>query len=110
MHSLRKLSGLLLAAALVAPTLSMAQDRDDHRDEHRAAAMHDAHERGAGPDHNWHRGDRIPDSYRDKHHEVDWRSHHLRQPPAGYHWVDVDGDFVLAAVATGVIADMLINH
>ena len=114
MHSLRRLSGLLLAAALVAPTLSMAQDRDDprgdHRDPNRAAATHDVHERGAGPDHNWHRGDRIPDSYRDKRHEVDWHSHHLRQPPAGYHWVNVNGDFVLAAIATGVIADMLLNN
>jgi Ni/Co efflux regulator RcnB len=108
MNSLRTLSALLLATALVAPTLSMAQDRDDHRDDHHPAAMHG--ERGAGPDHNWHKGDRIPATYRDKHYEVDWRSHHLRQPPAGYHWVQVNGDYVLAAVATGVIADMLLNH
>jgi Ni/Co efflux regulator RcnB len=112
MNSLRTLSGLLLATALAAPALSMAQDRDDHHDDHRAAAMHDAHDhdRGAGPQHNWHKGDRIPDTYRDKHYEVDWRSHHLRQPPAGYHWVQVNGDYVLAAVATGVIADMLLNN
>ena len=111
MNHLRTLSGLLLATALAAPALSMAQDRDDHHDDHRAAAMHDAHERGAGPDHAWHRGDRLPDSYRDRRYEVtDWRAHHLSAPPTGYHWVNVNGDFVLAAVATGVITDMLLNN
>ena len=111
MNHLRTLSGLLLATALAAPALSMAQDRDDHHDDHRAAAMHDAHERGARPDHAWHRGDRLPDSYRDRRYEVtDWRAHHLSAPPTGYHWVNVNGDFVLAAVATGVITDMLLNN
>ena len=31
-------------------------------------------------------------------------------PPRGYHWVNVNGDFVLAAVATGVIADLLLSN
>ena len=131
MNSLRTLSGLLLATALAVPALSMAQGRDDHRDDHRAppqqqqehhddrGAAQQAHQerhddramRGAGPDHNWHKGDRIPASYRAKRYEVrDWKARHLRQPPRGYHWVAVDGDFVLAAVATGVIADLLLNN
>ncbi len=37
------------------------------------------------------------------------RSHHLRKPPRGYEWRNVDGDYVLGAVATGVIADLLLN-
>ena len=111
MNSLKTLAGALLVAAIAAPTLSMAQDRDDHHDDRRVEQRHDDHMRGAGPDHNWHKGDRLPDSYRDKHYEVsDWRSHHLSAPPSGYHWVNVNGDFVLAAVATGVIADMLLNN
>jgi Ni/Co efflux regulator RcnB len=65
---------------------------------------------GAGPDHNWHRGDRLPDRYRNNQYVVnDWRGHHLRQPPRGYHWVQSGSDYVLAAVATGVIADLIIN-
>ena len=109
MNHLRTLSGLLIASALAVPALAMAQDRDDRHDDRRAEQRHD--ERGAGPDHNWHKGDRIPDSYRDRRYEVtDWRAHHLSAPPAGYHWVNVNGDFVLAAIATGVIADMLLNH
>jgi Ni/Co efflux regulator RcnB len=109
MNRIKTLAGALLAAAVAVPTFALAQDRDDHRDDRRAEQHMD--NRGAGPDHNWHKGDRLPDSYRDKHYEVtDWRSHHLSAPPAGYHWVDVNGDYVLAAIATGVIADMLLNH
>jgi Ni/Co efflux regulator RcnB len=65
---------------------------------------------GAGPDHNWHRGDRLPQRYRSHQYVVnDWRDHHLRPPPRGYHWVQSGGDYVLAAIATGVIADLIIN-
>ena len=121
MNRLKNLAGALIAAALVVPALSMAQERGDHRDDHPAQQQHDEHQaqqhhddravRGAGPDHNWHKGDRIPASYRDKRYEVrDWKARHLRQPPRGYHWVSVNGDYVLAAVATGVIADLLLNN
>ena len=103
MNHLKTLAGLLVAAAVSLPALSMAQGRDDQHDD-RAV-------RGAGPDHNWRKGDRIPASYRDKRYEVsDWKARHLRQPPRGYHWVSVNGDYVLAAVATGVIADLLLNQ
>ena len=41
---------------------------------------------------------------------ADWRGHHLSEPPRGYHWVEVNGDYVLAAVATGVILDTLLTQ
>ena len=105
MKHLKTLSGLLIAAAVAVPAIAMAQD--DHHDDRRAEQSM----RGAGPDHAWHKGDRLPDSYRDNKYVVnDWQTHHLRQPPSGYHWVNVNGDYVLAAVATGVIADMLLNQ
>ena len=115
MNNFKTLSGLLLVAALAVPAITLAQDRDDHRDEHKAAPQRaeQSHqkERGAGPDHAWHKGDRVPAAYRDKRYEVsDWRSHNLRAPPSGYHWVQVNGDFVLAAIATGVIADLLLSN
>ena len=118
MNHLKTLAGLLVAASVAVPALAMAQDdhHDDRQteqrhDDRRAAPAHDEHERGAGPNHSWHKGDRIPASYRDKRYEVsDWKAHNLRQPPSGYHWVNVNGDFVLAAVATGVIADLLLNN
>ncbi|MFL6635342.1 MAG: RcnB family protein [Massilia sp.] len=66
---------------------------------------------GAGPNHDIRRGGRLPSRYRNHQYVVDnWRDHHLRPPPRGYHWVQTGGDYVLAAVATGVIADLIINH
>ena len=66
---------------------------------------------GAGPDHDIRRGGRLPSRYRSHQYVVDnWRDHHLRPPPRGYHWVQTGGDYVLAAIATGVIADLIINH
>jgi Ni/Co efflux regulator RcnB len=39
---------------------------------------------------------------------VDYKEHHLRAPPRGYEWRQVDGNYVLAAVATGVIASAIV--
>jgi len=55
--------------------------------------------------HVWQRGERLPAEFARGHEVVDWRARRLRPPPRGYHWVDVDGDFVLAALATGVVLD-----
>ncbi|MFP3799851.1 RcnB family protein [Paraburkholderia sp. SIMBA_027] len=75
------------------------------------APMHDAsisRPGGPVPHNDWHKGDRIPPEYRDRNYVVDdWRGHGLSAPPRGYHWVGVNGDYVLAAVATGVIASVL---
>jgi Ni/Co efflux regulator RcnB len=71
----------------------------------------DGRNRGAGPDHAWYRGGRLPPQYNSRHYVVDdWRGHHLSAPPRGYHWVQAGGDYVLAAIATGIIASILINQ
>ena len=68
-------------------------------------------DRGVGPNHSWYRGDRLPYEYRTRHYVVDdWRSHHLYAPPRGYHWVQSGGDYLLVAVATGIIASILLNQ
>jgi Ni/Co efflux regulator RcnB len=36
----------------------------------------------------------------------DYGSYRLRQPPRGYHWVRENNDFLLVALATGVILDI----
>jgi Ni/Co efflux regulator RcnB len=67
--------------------------------------------RGVGPSHSWYRGDRLPYEYRTRHYVVDdWRSHHLYAPPRGYQWVQSGGDYLLVAVATGIIASILLNQ
>jgi Ni/Co efflux regulator RcnB len=58
---------------------------------------------------DWHRGDRLPPDYRRSQYVVDdWRARDLQPPPSGYQWVQIDGDFVLAASATGVISSIVL--
>ena len=80
-------------------------DRDDHR------GYYVRHDRGRHDD--WYRrGGYIPVEYRDRRYVVDdWRVYHLRQPPYGYRYVrGDDGQFLLVAIASGVIADILLSH
>jgi len=85
------------------------QDRHDNQ----GRGPQDKHhgERGAGPNHNYYKGERLPVEYRHRQYVVDdWRGHHLSAPPRGYHWVQTGGDYVLVAIATGVILDLLLNN
>ncbi len=67
--------------------------------------------RGAGPGHDLYRGRRLPEQYRSRQYVVDdWRGYGLRQPPRGYHWVQTGGDYVLVALTTGIILDVLLNN
>ena len=67
--------------------------------------------RGAGPNHSFYRGQRLPAQYRHRNYVVDdWRGHRLTAPPRGYHWVQTGGDYVLVAIATGIIAQLLLNR
>jgi Ni/Co efflux regulator RcnB len=58
---------------------------------------------------DWHRrGGRVPQVYRGPRSVVnDWRGHDLQPPPSGYQWLQINGDFVLAAITTGVITSIL---
>ncbi len=55
----------------------------------------------------WRKGSKMRDEDWKRGEQVDYRSHHLRRPPHGYEWRQVDGNYVLAAVATGVIASVV---
>lgn len=58
----------------------------------------------------FNRGERLPPQFRRPQYVVqDWRGHGLRQPPRGYYWVQNGSDYVLAAIATGVISAVVIN-
>lgn len=82
--------------------------RDDRRGQPDRAHMD---ERGAGPNHEFRRGQRLPPEYRGHQYVVDnWRDHHLSAPPRGYHWVQTGADYVLVAVATGVILNMILGQ
>jgi Ni/Co efflux regulator RcnB len=68
-------------------------------------------ERGAGPYHNYYRGERLPTYYRSSTYVVnDWRGHRLSAPPRGYHWVQTGADYVLVAIATGIILQIILSQ
>ncbi|MDB6002643.1 MAG: hypothetical protein JWP52_4342 [Rhizobacter sp.] len=117
----------VLALSLCTATLAMAQprDRDNDRDHRGGPPAHEQDrrgspppsardmrdERGAGPEQNFRRGGRLPTEYRSRQYVVnDWRNHHLSAPPRGYQWVQTGADYVLAAIATGLIAQVLLSH
>jgi Ni/Co efflux regulator RcnB len=78
--------------------LAFAQDHhDDHHDNH-AYVRHNEWKKGARMNHDdWNRGEK-----------VDYRQYHLNAPPRGYEWREVDGNYVMAAVATGLIASVVV--
>jgi Ni/Co efflux regulator RcnB len=60
--------------------------------------------------HGWARGEVLPPHYHDDRYVVvDYGHYGLRPPPQGYHWVRVDNDVVLVAIASGVVADVMLN-
>lgn len=61
--------------------------------------------------HQMRRGERMADHYRGDYAVVgDWRSRRLYAPQRGYHWVQAGNDYALVAIATGIIASVLLNH
>jgi Ni/Co efflux regulator RcnB len=92
-----------LAAILLSGGIALSQDHhddyrhDDHHDNH-AYVHHEEWKHGYHMRHeDWDRGERI-----------DYHRYHLQEPPRGYEWREVDGNYVLAAVATGVIASVIV--
>jgi Ni/Co efflux regulator RcnB len=54
------------------------------------------------------RGDKLPPDQRGALVN-DYRAHGLKRPPRGHQWRKVDDRYVLIAVATGVIANVIAN-
>jgi Ni/Co efflux regulator RcnB len=82
----------VLTTALAGPVVFAQDHQDNHHYVH-----HEEWKKGAHMKHeDWARGEK-----------VDYRHYHLHEPPRGYEWREVDGNFVLAAVATGVISDII---
>lgn len=89
---------------------------DDWRDDHGSRGVgngnrfYGMHDRGRHE--GWyHRGGRLPAEYRvTRYYVPDYRVYNLREPPRGYRWVRSDnGDFLMVAIATGIIANIILN-
>ena len=87
-----------------------ASDRNHDR-YYDARQFHRDDRRGAGPRHDLRRGQHLSKEYRDSRYVVtDWRDRHLSVPPRGHHWVRAGNDYILAAIATGLIAQVLLSN
>lgn len=90
--------GLMLSAGSVAVAQDGHDDRDRRDEHHQQYVRHDEWKKGESiRQEDWNRGQR-----------VDYRHYHLRKPPQGYEWREVDGTYVLGAVATGLIASVVV--
>jgi Ni/Co efflux regulator RcnB len=78
---------------------------------YRAPARYGVYHRPAGYyQHTWRRGERLPVAYYQRPYVIaDYRDCGLRAPPGGYHWVRVNGDAVLAGIATGVVLESVFH-
>ena len=106
----------ILAVALLAtlPAAASAQSRNGRQQAHQSSQMrhapaHRYREVTVSHGHRWQRGQRLAANQR-RFVVNDWNQRGLRAPPRGYRWVrenNNSGDFLLVAVASGLIASIL---
>lgn len=94
-----------LAAFMFTSGLAFAQ-HDDHHDHHQDHYQ-DHHQRYVHHK-DWRRGAHMRREDWNRGERIDYRHYHLHAPPRGYEWREVDGNYVLAAIATGVIASVIV--
>ena len=57
---------------------------------------------------HWRHGDYLPRAYYSSSYIVrDYHVYHLSPPPRGHHWVRVNNDVILAAVASGLVVSVV---
>jgi Ni/Co efflux regulator RcnB len=62
-----------------------------------------------GASHHWNNGERMGYNDWSSAKSVDYRQRNLREPPSGYEWRESNGQFVLGAIATGLIASVVLD-
>lgn len=88
-----------LAAFMFTSGLAFAQHDNHHDQGHHQRYVHHK---------EWRKGARIQRGDWNRGERIDYRHYHLHAPPRGYEWREVDGNYVLAAIATGVIASVIV--
>lgn len=105
----RLLVAALFGSVLLSPMAATAKNK--HHRHHHDHYEHEHHD--DDDDHHRHRHDyRRGVVYVERRVYVDdYRDYDLAPPPRGHRWVRTpDGKYVLIAVATGIIADILLHH
>jgi Ni/Co efflux regulator RcnB len=85
------------------------EDRRDFRHSRNDRHYHRHYYNARGPE--FRRGHYIPYEYRSRQYVVvNHHQHRLHAPPRGHQWVQVGSDYVLIAIATGLIANLILNN
>ncbi|MDR0183950.1 RcnB family protein [Lysobacter arvi] len=115
----RLLSTFAIGLLLLSPVAASAFDKGGHGRGHDRHDRHDHydddhhHDRGPGRKNGHYKHDyRRGVVYVERRVYVDdYRHYDLHAPPPGHRWVrSDDGRYILIAVATGIIADVLLHH
>jgi hypothetical protein len=56
--------------------------------------------------HQWHHGDHY---YGNRYVVNNWHHYGLRPPPPGYQWVQNGGQFVMIAIASGIVTEVILS-
>ena len=88
--------------------------RDEHRDyrdhRHDRFAEHGYYRPEESRYYAWHGGERFVRPYYAPRYVVEnYGAYRLRPPPRGCHWVRVDNDMLLTAIATGAVIEVVSN-
>ena len=98
---------LIAVAALSASMMGPVSFAQDHHEDH-PADHHDDHHDGYVRHDEWKKGYRMRQEDWARGQRIDYRTYHLNAPPRGYEWRSVDGNYVMAAIATGLIASTIV--
>ena len=84
-------------------------DRRDNSRDQRVKDQQQFYYSARGPE--FVRGRALPRDLRTPQYVVvNYRQHHLAAPPRGQQWVQVGADYVLVAIATGIIANIVLSR
>lgn len=105
------MAGVTALAGASAGAAYADSDRGHGRYDERHDGKHYDRDRGHHRHHSeWRKGYRMAQTDWRRGHRIDYRHYRLSAPPRGYEWREVDGDYVLAAVATGLIMSVILNN
>jgi Ni/Co efflux regulator RcnB len=105
------MKGLPRTLAVSALTLALSGGlafAQEHQSDHHDSNDHHAQQHQRYVKHKeWRKGVHIGSEDWRRGEQVDWHAHHLKRPPRGYEWREIDGNYVLAN-PSGVIFSVVV--
>ena len=101
MNTIRRFLALSVVATTLTTGAVYAQDHHDEPQAHHENHPYVRHD-------EWKKGYHMKQEDWSRAEQIDYRTYHLKTPPHGYEWREVDGNYVLGAIATGVIASTIV--